>query len=287
MIGTFDVTTRPKPGERTGTAGNPNLKPFMSDNFDLSFEWYYNEGSYMSAGFFMKQVDDFIVNQIVDRTVGNLRDPAAGPRVQQAIADLQAAGTEVNDTTIIEQININMGRPAGSPIVQTDADPLATFRVSQPINQEQARLHGWEVAVQHMFGESGFGVQANATFVQSNLDVDNASTDFQFVLPGLSDSANLVVFYDKDGLQGRIAYNWRDTFLNGVGEGNAPYYTEAYGQLDMSLSYDLPWIEGLTVFVEGINVNDASQRVYARYENQFKSAYQYGARYNLGVRYSF
>lgn len=287
MIGTFDVTTRPKPGERTGTAGNPNLKPFMSDNFDLSFEWYYNEGSYMSAGFFMKQVDDFIVNQIVDRTVGNLRDPAAGPRVQQAIADLQAAGTEVNDTTIIEQININMGRPAGSPIVQTDADPLATFRVSQPINQEQARLHGWEVAVQHMFGESGFGVQANATFVQSNLDVDNASTDFQFVLPGLSDSANLVVFYDKDGLQGRIAYNWRDTFLNGVGEGNAPYYTEAYGQLDMSLSYDLPWVEGLTVFVEGINVNDASQRVYARYENQFKSAYQYGARYNLGVRYSF
>ncbi len=287
MIGTFDVTTRPKPGERTGTAGNPDLKPFMSDNFDLSVEWYYNDTSYVSAGFFMKQVDDFIVNQIVDRTVGNLRDPSQGPRVQQAISDLQAAGREVNDASIIEQININTGQTAGSPITQNNNDPLAVFRVSQPVNQEQARLHGWELAVQHMFGESGFGIQANATIVKSNLDVDNSATDFQFVLPGLSDSANLIAFYDRDGLQARIAYNWRDTFLNGVGEGNAPYYTEAYGQVDLSLSYDLPWIEGMTVFVEGINVNDASQRVYARYKNQFKSAYQYGARYNLGLRYNF
>lgn len=287
MIGTFDVTSRPKPGERTGTAGNPDLKPFMADNFDLSAEWYYADSSYVSAGFFMKQVDDFIVNQIIERTVGNLRDPSAGPRVEAAKAALQAAGKPVNDTTIIEQININTGRPAGSPIIQDNTDPLAKFKVSQPINQEQAKLYGWELAVQHMFGESGFGVQANATLVDGDLDVDNASTDFQFVLPGMSDSANLVGFYDKNGLQARIAYNWRDTYLNGVGEGNAPYYTEDYGQIDISVSYDLPFVEGMTVFVEGINVSEESQRVYARYENQFKSAYQYGARYNLGVRYSF
>jgi hypothetical protein len=55
----------------------------------------------------------------------------------------------------------------------------------------------------------------------------------------------------------------------------------------VTVSYELPFVEGMTVFVEGINVNDASQRVYARYENQFKSASQYGARYNMGVRYNF
>jgi hypothetical protein len=103
----------------------------------------------------------------------------------------------------------------------------------------------------------------------------------------LSDSYNLVAFYDANGLQARIAYNWRDTFLQGFGEGNTPYYTEDYGQIDVTVSYELPFVEGMTVFVEGINVNDASQRVYARYENQFKSASQYGARYNLGVRYNF
>ncbi len=288
MIGTFDVTSRPKPGERTGTAGNPDLTPYSANNFDLSAEWYYDDSSYVSAGFFVKQVDDFIVNQIVERQVGNLRDPAQGPRTAQAIADLKAAGLDSTDTTnILNQIRTNTGLAPTDAVVQNNNDPLAMFNVSQPINQEQAQLYGWEFAVQHMFGESGFGVQANATIVDGDLEVDNASTDFQFVLPGMSDSANLIAFYDKDGLQARIAYNWRDTYLNGVGEGNAPYYTEEYGQIDVTVSYELPFVDGMTVVVEGINVNDASQRVYARYENQFKSAYQYGARYNLGVRYNF
>ena len=287
LIGTTSVTTRPKPGERTGTAGNPDLKPFMADNFDLSAEWYYDEGSYVSAGFFYKQVDDFIVDVITERDVGNLRDPSQGPRADLARAQLTAEGIAPTDANVIERIKANEGIPAGQNIVQNDSDPLAPFNMTQPANQEQAKFYGWEFAVQHMFGDSGFGTQVNATVVSSDLDVDNSSTDFQFALPGLSDSYNIVGFYDQNGLQARIAYNWRDTFLNGFGEGNTPYYTEEYGQVDVSVSYDLPFVEGMTVFVEGINVTDASQRVYARYENQFKSAYQYGARYNLGVRYSF
>ena len=287
MIGTTSVTTRPKPGERTGTAGNPDLQPFMADNIDLSAEWYYDEGSYVSAGFFYKQVDDFIVDVITTRPVGNLRDPSQGPRADLARQQLIGEGKTPTDANIVERIKANEGLAEDEHIVQNDADPLAPFNMTQPANQEQASFQGWELAVQHMFGESGFGVQANATFVSSDLDVDNSSTDFQFALPGLSDSYNLIGFYDANGLQARIAYNWRDTFLNGFGEGNTPYYTEEYGQVDIMVSYDLPFAEGMTVFVEGINVTDESQRVYARYENQLKSAAQYGARYNLGVRYNF
>src|SRR5690606_41015491 len=65
----------------------------------------------------------------------------------------------------------------------------------------------------YLFGESGFGVIANYTTVDGNVKYDDQSLDEQFALLGLSDSANLVGFYDKDGLQARIAYNWRDTFL--------------------------------------------------------------------------
>ncbi len=64
----------------------------------------------------------------------------------------------------------------------------------------------------------GFGMIANATFVNANVAYDNMKIDSQFVLNGLSDSANLVAFYDKDGLQARLAYNWRDSFLAGVGQ---------------------------------------------------------------------
>lgn len=286
MIGTVSVTDRPKPGERNGTAGNPDLLPFSSNNIDLSLEWYYADSSYVSAGFFLKQVDNFIVNQFVKQSVGNLRDPMQGPRAQQARADLIAADLPVTDANLFNQMNTNAGL-SNKAIVQNNNDPLAMFDMSTPVNLEEAKLYGWELAAQHLFGDSGFGLMGNLTLVSGDLDVDNASTDFQFVLPGLSDSANLIAFYDKDGLQARIAYNWRDTFLNGVGSNNTPYYTEEYGQLDVTLSYDIPVVDGLTVFVEGINVTDASQRVYARYENQFKSASQYGARYNLGVRYSF
>lgn len=287
MTGVFSVTDRPKPGERTGNAGNPDLKPYMSDNLDISAEWYYAEGSYVSVGAFVKQVDNFIVNKIVDREVGNLRDPEAGPRAAQAIADLQADGATVDATAILAQINENAGQPEGTPVIQNNDDPLAVFGISQPVNEEQATIQGLELAVQHMFGDTGFGVQANMTLTGSDLSVDNHATDFQFVLPGLSDSANFVAFYDNNGLQARIAYNWRDTFLNGVGQGNAPYYTEAYGQIDMNASYELPMIEGLTVFVEGINVTESSQRQYARFENQFKHAEQWGARYNIGARFTF
>jgi TonB-dependent receptor len=287
LTGTTSVTTRPKPGERTGDAGNPNLKPFMADNFDLSAEWYYDEASYVSAGFFYKQVDDFIVDVITPSVVGNLRDPSQGARAALARSQLVAEGLTPTDANVIERIKANEGLAADEHIVQNDSDPLAMFNMKQPANQEQAKFHGWEVAAQHMFGESGFGVQANATFVSSDIEVDNSSINFQFALPGLSDSYNLVGFYDNHGLQARVAYNWRDTFLNGFGEGNTPYYTEKYGQVDIMVSYDLPFVEGMTVFVEGINVTDESQRVYARYENQLKSASQYGARYNLGVRYNF
>lgn len=285
MIGTTSTTDRPKPGERSGTAGNPDLSPFTSNNIDVSAEWYYDDASYVSIGLFHKQVSNFIVNEFIEAEVFGLRDPLQGPRAQQARAELEADGIQITDTNIFNRMNEIAG--TSGPIAQNGSDPLASFQISTPRNLEDAKLQGVEAAIQHTFGESGFGVVANMTLVSGDLEVDNSSTDFQFVLPGMSDSANLIAFYDKDGLQARIAYNWRDTFLNGVGENNTPYYTEDYGQVDISVSYDLPMVDGLTVFVEGINITDESQRVYARYKNQFKSAYQYGARYNLGLRYSF
>lgn len=285
MIGTRSVTDRPKPGERSGTQGNPNLRPFTSNNLDVSLEWYYGEASYASVGLFVKKVDNFIVDQFVSTDVLDLRDPLQGPRAQQARDELAAEGTEVTDEAVFNRINENQG--TSGPITQASGDPLAPFEISTPSNMEEATLQGAEFAIQHTFGDTGFGTIANLTLVGGDLSVDNSSTDFQFVLPGLSDSANLIAFYDKNGLQARIAYNWRDNFLNGVGQNNTPIYTEEYGQVDVTVSYDLPFFDGLTIFAEGINVTDESQRQYARYENMFKHADQYGARYNIGARYTF
>lgn len=46
------------------TIGNPELKPTMSYNFDLSADYYFRSIGLVSAGIFYKKIDDFIVDQI-------------------------------------------------------------------------------------------------------------------------------------------------------------------------------------------------------------------------------
>jgi TonB-dependent receptor len=164
-----------------------------------------------------------------------------------------------------------------------------TFDVNVPENQEDATLDGFEIAVQKTFGDSGFGIIANATLTDGDVNFNNASLDTQFALPGLSDSANLIGFYDKENVQVRIAYNWRDDFYAGIAFASSgvpgPVNVESYGQIDLSASYDFN--DNLTVFVEGINVTDETRRTYGRDVRQVIQAIQTGARYNIGFRYNF
>ncbi len=43
-------------GRGTGSRGNPNLAPTISNQFDLSWEWYYNEASMLSVAYFAKDL---------------------------------------------------------------------------------------------------------------------------------------------------------------------------------------------------------------------------------------
>ncbi|MFC4528392.1 TonB-dependent receptor [Dyella halodurans] len=45
------------------TQGNPNLKPTTSDNFDLSLEYYLNDGGIASVGLFDKELSNYIINK--------------------------------------------------------------------------------------------------------------------------------------------------------------------------------------------------------------------------------
>jgi TonB-dependent receptor len=44
----------------TGSGGNPNLDPYMTDNYDLSLEWYPEFGGNYGLGFFYKDLKGFI-----------------------------------------------------------------------------------------------------------------------------------------------------------------------------------------------------------------------------------
>ncbi|WP_440905671.1 TonB-dependent receptor [Catenovulum sp. SX2] len=47
--------------EREAEAGNPSLKPYFADNFDLSLEYYPGHIGVLSAGYFHKSIDNFVI----------------------------------------------------------------------------------------------------------------------------------------------------------------------------------------------------------------------------------
>jgi TonB-dependent receptor len=273
----------------TGEQGNPALKPLKSKNTDLSLEWYYAKGSYAAVGYFQKQINNFIGTSQIDATPFNLRTPVKGAFWNEAVAARCADEDPVCIREFIfEKYDGRFGvNSATGTIPAQPGDPIANFRITAPANQRSASLDGLEFNVQHMFAKSGFGVSANYTFVNSGLKYDNNSIGEQFALEGLSDSANLVVFYENDKLQVRVAYNWRDKFLSGRfdGKGPNPVYTEAYGQLDMSASYKLT--DNLTVHAEVINATDGVQRLHGRAKEQVLYVTQTGPRYMFGANYKF
>ncbi|NEL27412.1 MAG: TonB-dependent receptor, partial [Xanthomonas perforans] len=64
-------------GIATGTQGNASLLPLVSDNFDLSLEYYYKPSSFVSIGFFDKRVRNFIGSGVFNQNLFGLRDPSA------------------------------------------------------------------------------------------------------------------------------------------------------------------------------------------------------------------
>lgn len=295
LIGARSLSGSPKPGSRTGAAGNTNLLPFESTNLDVSLEWYYDEGSYMSIGYYRKDVKNFIENSFTTITVDGLRDPFIGPRAIQAEADVVARGDQPTVTAIWEQIIANGGgiddACCETQIVrQNPDDPLVEWLVAQPTNGDKKTVDGFEFAIQHMFGESGFGAGFNATIVDGDVKYDTEDFSVQSVLNGLSDSANIQLFYEKDGLSAKITYAWRDDYLIGIGQAQGtaeapPQFAKEFAQIDLSVNYDVN--EHLTVFFEGLNLNNETEEGYGRYVEQFLFARQYGTRYNLGARYTF
>lgn len=258
-----------------------------------------------------------------------LRDVSSGEsgRSEQALAELDAMGVNPSETTMFTmtallereqsgtldgieecdgynsatdcfQGNLENGDlPQGftdnvygnTDLAPNENDPYMEFRMTQPINTEEARIHGMELAAQHFFGDSGFGVQANYTTVNGNVGIDTAAdpSENEFALAGLSDTANASLIFEKYGLSTRLAWNWRDTYLNSTGRGgsNNPVFVKDYYQFDLNLAYDLT--DNFQVTFEGINLTGEDVSHFGRHESNIWFKQELSARYMLGARYSF
>ncbi|MGO4382348.1 TonB-dependent receptor [Pseudoduganella sp. RAF19] len=281
----------------TGSQGNPALLPVKSKNLDFSGEWYYDKQSFASLGLFYKDLSNYAGQSKFTDTSPGLHTPVGGALWNEAIAKGNCGSDAVCIRNYIFRNHPNApgvtrgpddasGNATGN-IVGQPSDPVASFEINSYSNQKKAKLHGAELNVQHMFGDTGFGLQANYTYVHSGLKYDNASIGEQFALVGLSNSYNLVGIYEDKKFTVRAAWNWRGEFLSSTfdGAGPNPNYTEPYGQLDLSVGYQLT--EKLSFQFEAINLTDEIQRVHGRTKSEVLSVTQAGPRYMIGARYKF
>ena len=250
--------------------GNPDLVPEAVWSFDLSSEYYFAPSSLISIGFFHKSRTNLFAQRQEDPAPnldanGNLNisiDPACpGGGIYNPIANR-------NINNPIQGVGICVPRSS-------------TFNVPGTTTQT-----GVEVAFQHDLSAwedtlgfaSGFGFIGNFTYQKAGGSAreyraaDGPRTVFtQLGHPGSRDlisltnlskyAYNATLFYDKYGLNARLRYTWRSSYVS-----NDPFFfglpliNGARGQLNASINYDIN--DHINVGVEGINLLRGDQNQY-------------------------
>ena len=248
-----NTTYNGRVGALSATGNNPNLLPYLSDNYDLGAEWYYGSNDYVSLDGFFKHVTQFPVSSVQTITIPGLIDPSP--------------------------LSPNYGK-------------LAQFSEQTTVNGLAANVTGLEVTWQQMLGY-GFGYQINGTYAHSNANFNNYGTVAnQFALPGLGNSANLIGFYQKDKVQARVTVQWQAEQLlslsqeqNGGIYAPEPSYLAASTEVDFSTQYEIT--SHLSAFFEALNLTDTVYHTHGRFSNQTLNLVDYGRSYSLGVRMKF
>jgi iron complex outermembrane recepter protein len=239
-------TTRP--GNLQASSGNPNLKPFMSTNVDLSFEWYYQKNGFLTLGLFHKKVTNFLVNTVEDRAL-----------------------------PIVDSDHLFNGNPVFEVSLQNNLKSATVKGLEVGFQHSFDWLPGfWR----------GFGIGANATIVNSNAQLNVADVTQTFALEGLGDSYNAIGFYEAGPFEIRVAWNRRERFLQtAVGFGGEPTFVQPFQQIDARASFAVS--KNFSVFVEGVNLANEMTTKVGRYDNQILLLEETGPRYTFGVRAEF
>jgi TonB-dependent receptor len=220
-------------------SGNPFLNPTMSNQIDLSYEWYFGEGNSFTVAGFYKELEDAIIPTV---TVGG-----------------SATGGVFNEGTI----------------VSNGVEQVVTF--NQPDNSDiKANFKGFEVSYQQFYdflpgALSNFGIQANYTYIDATSpgEFDNSVTgntsngneplqrDGSRFEQVSKHQYNIAGIYEDEKISARLAYNWRDDFLLVRRDVIFPFssiFQKATGQLDGSIFYTVN--DNFKVGLTGVNLLD-------------------------------
>ena len=258
----------------TGFAGNPKLKPYEAKSLDLSYEKYFAKYGYVSAAFFYKKLDNYIID---------------APR-QFDFAPYTSATTPL---------------PTSGPY----KDSTIGF-LTEPTNGKGGNLHGIELSVNVPFSMiakplEGFGINAAWSVSQSSVKLptsgfvtpENAPVFNGAVttigLPGLSkDVGNLRLYYEAHGLQVAWAAHKRSSFVGQILDYRSDSQftfikSETISDLQVSYEFQDGWFKGLSGLLQAHNLTNAPFQEYTADPNIITNSVKYGKTYTAGINYKF
>ena len=240
----------------TAETGNPLLKPTMSNNFDLSFEYYASAGTSFHIAPFYKRLTDLPIFSLTQRQVNVVFTDGTSENVTASASDF------INSTEAAEVKGVEVG---GRFFL--DMLPGAL---------------------------SGFGFEGNYTFIDSSNPGDlyrdiTGTLKPDAPLVGLSThNATATLLYERNPVSLRIAYSWRSRYLlstnsNGT-NGTYDYYSAPgvltnqdggpntntqialpiyggnYGSIDAGVRFKVT--DRFSFGVQGTNLTAATQRTF-------------------------
>ncbi|MFY8196349.1 MAG: TonB-dependent receptor domain-containing protein, partial [Novosphingobium sp.] len=246
---TFEYTTR-----TVGNLGNPELKPYLSNDYDVGLEWYFSKGGLVAVGLFKKDIISSLSTAVVTKPVPQEYWQAiyADPRYD---ASYNADPAKV-PYTFFQAVNT----PGGNSVKGVEVTLNAPFTFLPGVL-------------------SYFGVASNYTHVSAR-----DST-------GLSpNSYNFTGYFDTGSMGIRVSVNKRDDYLLSEPGGNGHVQERKYGPTHVDLSAYYNITPKLTLTVQGINITNEKERIYGTGDGSQYLVREFsrtGAQWFVGARYQF
>lgn len=138
----------------TLTVRNTGLKPWTADNYDLSAEYYTEQGGLFSAGVFLKEITDFFGTSVRVATLADLQALGVDPRyvgwnlnTMFNAGDARVSGVEFNARQSLRQLG-RWGRYftvfANATRLKLEGNPYATFTAFVPKSANWGFSYNWK-----------------------------------------------------------------------------------------------------------------------------------------------
>lgn len=256
------LETDPQSAAFSADGGNPNLKPFMSTNVDVSIEQYFADGKgYLALAGFYKDLEDFV-------------DPNSSH-----VADFSA----FVESYVPSEFRSLLGTPLG--VVRGPANTGGgwiaggEFTASVPLQMLTPAL-------------DGFGVISSVTYTDSSVKLSPGEA--AIAVPGLSKwVVNSTGYFEKHGFSVRLSHRYRDSFLSelfGLSASRLTIAAKSESILDAQVSYELQngSLKGLTFLAQANNLTNEAFTTFARNNPQLiRDRQKFGVTFLFGASYRF